>query len=168
MAAGDFKGSIIGKVFSLVFGVFKVFIWIIKKIFGLKTQKNVSEKHENKTEKIKESNSEISGFSDIGNCELKGNRLKVFDLNGKRIYEGNGVSKGELMAFSSKLIILQNEKTISIYSIYDKHLKRLYSGNGIKGTVIQANEFSFITKHGNGTSKYTYKDGNLKTDYSNF
>ena len=168
MAAVDFKGSIIGKVFLLVFGVFKVLIWIIKKIFGMKNPKKGSEKSENKPEKVQESNSNNSEFTDIGSCELKGNSLQVFDLNGKRIYEGNGVSKGELKAFSSKIIILQSETTVSIYSIYNKNLKRLYSGNGIKGTVTQANEFSFTTKHGSGSSKYTYQDGNVKTDYSKF
>ena len=160
MAATEFNKSFLGIIFRIIG-------WIFRKIFGIKSKPKSTDETTEKQSKV-EKQTPTNDYSDIGNVEQDGNTLKVFDTNGKQLYSGNGGKDGR-MVYSSKIIVIQNDNSVDVFSIYKKSLKRIYSGNSLSSSneiVVNAAEFSFFTKNGNTNSKYTITNGSCKRDYS--
>lgn len=101
---------------------------------------------------------------EIGMCEMTNGWLKVEDVNGRQIYSGNSAS-GELMAYSSNIIVTQRSGNTYVYTIIGGNLKNIYGGNSAKGTVVNASGTSFFTKSGSDNCKYTIKDGSCYMEY---
>jgi len=105
-----------------------------------------------------------SQAQEIGTCSMSNGWLKVEDVNGRQIYSGNSAS-GELMAYSSKIIVTQRSGDTYVYTVIGGNLKMLYGGNSARGTVVNASGTSFFTKSGSDNCKYTIKDGNCYNEY---
>lgn len=101
---------------------------------------------------------------EIGMCEMSNGWLKVVDINGNHLYGGNSAS-GELMGFSSKMIVCQKDGWTYCYTISGGSLKQLYGGNSPRGTVVNVAGNSFFTKSGSDNCKYNIRNGNCEQEY---
>ena len=105
----------------------------------------------------------ISQAQEIGTCSMNNGWLKVEDVNGRHIYEGD--ASGALMAYSSKIIVTQRSGDTYVYTVIGGNLKMLYGGNSPRGSVVNASGTSFFTKSGSDNCKYTVKDGSCYQEY---
>ena len=105
----------------------------------------------------------VSKAQEIGTCSMSDGWLKVEGVNGNTIYSGS--ASGDLMAYSSKIIVTQRSGDTYVYTVIGGNLKMLFGGNLPKGTVVNASGTSFFTKSGSDNCKYTIRDGECYWEY---
>ena len=100
---------------------------------------------------------------EIGMCEMSDGWLKVVDINGNHLYEGS--ASGELMGFSSKMIVCQKDEWTYCYTISGGNLQQLFGGTSPRGAVVNVAGNSFFTKKDGDNCKYNIRNGNCEQEY---
>ena len=130
-----------------------------------KAKKEKEQKLNNKNSSNKQIDIISEREVETGMCTLNNGNYTIEDTEGNFLLGGFGAVRGELMAFSSKIIVTQTELDTYVYTIKNGELKMIYGGNGfVLGTVVNAVGTSFFTK-GNWNCKYTIIEGQCVQDY---